>query len=127
MESDADSESKGIHPVDLVLMLVSISLAATIVLLDRFAIPAYVKTYQDFGAALPLVTRAVLSHVAPLSLAALTVIVGAAGMVVGARGARSAALGLGLAGIVIGIGSVAFCFYALYAPIFEFAGKINKL
>ena len=125
MESDANAESKGIHPVDLVLMLLAISFAATLVLLDRFAIPAYVKTYAEFGAELPWVTRAVLSHVAPVALAVFTVLLGVSGTITGARGSRAAALGLGLAGVVVGIGSVAFCFYALYAPIFAMAGNIK--
>lgn len=125
MESDATPEPKGIHPVDLVLVLVVVSLSATLVLLDRFAIPAYAKTYQDFGGELPAVTRVVLAHVAPLGAAVVAVVVSALGMFAGVRGSRATALALGLAGIAIGLGGVVFCFYALYAPIFDMAGKIK--
>jgi hypothetical protein len=125
VESDAAPEEKGIHPVDLVLMLVVLSLSATLVLLDRFAIPAYVKLYQDFGATLPWVTRAVLSHVFPLVTAVLAIVVGAMSFVARSRGSKKHALGFGLAGIAMGLFGVAFCFYALYAPIFELAGKVK--
>lgn len=129
METDADPQRQtpdaGIHPVDLVLMLVAISFAATLVLLDRFAIPAYAKLYQDFATVLPAITRAVLSHIVPLGVAALAVVVGALGMVARRRGSSSTAVALGLAGIAIGIAGVVFCFYALYAPMFELAGKIK--
>lgn len=126
MESDAESEKKGINPVDFVLMLVVFSFAATLVLLDRFAIPAYAKMYQEFGSTLPAITRAVISHVVPLGVAATAVVVGALGMFARYRGAsKSTAIGLGLAGIAIGVGGVIFCFYALYAPMFELAGKIK--
>lgn len=134
MESDAkdaegdpkpQSSSQGIHPVDLVLMLVAISFAATLVLLDRFAIPAYAKMYEEFASELPWITRAVISHVVPLVVAALAVVVGACGMVARRRASDSLAVILGLAGITIGIGGVVFCFYALYAPMFELAGKIK--
>lgn len=125
MESDATPEEKGIHPVDLVLMLVVVSLSATLVLLDRFAIPAYAKMYEEFGGTLPLVTRAVISHVFPIATASLAFVVGAASFFARARGSKSGALGLGLSGIGIGLFGVAFCFYALYAPMFELAGKIK--
>lgn len=125
LESDDATEKIGIHPVDLVLMLVVISLAATLVLLDRFAIPVYAKLYAEFDANLPMMTRAVLSHVVPLGAAALAFVMGALGMFVRTRGANSMALRLGLAGIATGIGGVAFCFYALYAPMFELAGKVQ--
>jgi len=125
VEADAGPEEKGIHPVDLVLMLVVVSLSATLVLLDRFAIPAYAKMYQEFAATLPLVTRAVISHVFPLGTAVLAFIVGTMSFFARARGSKSGALGLGLAGIGIGLFGVAFCFYALYAPMFELAGKIK--
>lgn len=125
MESDDATDTKGIHPVDLVLLLVVISLSATLVLLDRFAIPVYAKTYAEFGGNLPMITRAVLSHVVPLAAAAIAVVLGSLGMFVRTRGSNSMALGLGLAGIATGLGGVAFCFYALYAPMFELAGKIK--
>lgn len=125
MQSDASSDDKEINPVDLVLMLVVVSFAATLILLDRYALPAYTKLYRDFGTKLPLVTRAVLSHVAPFGTATLAVLVGASSFVARRQGASRMALGLSLAGIGIGIAGVVFCFYALYAPIFELAGKIN--
>jgi hypothetical protein len=125
VESDEASEKKGIHPVDLVLMLVVISFAVTLVLLDRFAIPAYAKMYKDFAAVLPAITRAVLSHVAPLGTAVLAVVLGALGMFARRRGSDSMAVTLGLAGIAVGVAGVAFCFYALYAPIFDLAGKVK--
>lgn len=125
MESGKEPEEKGIHPVDLVLMLVVVSLSATLVLLDRFAIPAYAKMYEEFAATLPLVTRAVISHVFPLVTAALACFVGVSSFFARARGSKSGALGLGLSGIGIGLFGVAFCFYALYAPMFELAGKIK--
>jgi len=125
VESDVTPEKKGLHPVDLVLMLVVISFAATLVLLDRFAIPAFARTYKDFATELPAITRSVLSHVVPLGMAALAFIVGSLGLFARARGSNSLAVPLGLAGIGIGIVGVAFTFYALYAPIFELAGKIK--
>jgi type II secretory pathway component PulF len=125
VESDATSEKKGIHPVDLVLMLVVISFATALVLLDRFAIPAYAKMYQDFATELPAITRAVISHVVPLAVAATAVVMGALGIFARWRGSNTAAVSLGLAGIAMGLGGVVFCFYALYAPMFELAGKIK--
>lgn len=125
MESDATADKNGIHPVDLVLTLVAISFAATLVLLDRFAIPAYTKLYKDFATEVPAITRAVLSHVVPLGAAVISVVLGALGMFVRTRGANSMALAFGLSGIAMGLGGVVFCFYALYAPIFALAGKIT--
>lgn len=125
MESDTTSEKKGIHPVDLVLTLVAVSFAAALILLDIFAIPAFARMYRDFASTLPFITRAVISHVVPWVAASSAVIVAGLGMLVRNRGSNSAALGLGLAGIAIGLGGVVFCFYALYAPIFELAGKIK--
>lgn len=125
MEADKAPEEKGIHPVDFVLMLVVVSLSATLVLLDRFAIPAFAKMYAEFGGELPLVTRAVISHVFPLITALLAFAVGVLSFVARSRGSKSMALGLGLSGIGIGLFGVAFCFYALYAPMFELAGKIK--
>lgn len=125
MEAEKAPEEKGIHPVDLVLMLVIVSLSATLLLLDRFAIPAYAKMYSEFGGELPFVTRSVISHVFPLVMAALAVVVGASGFVARSRGSKSMALGLGLSGIGVGLFGVAFCFYALYAPMFELAGKVK--
>ena len=125
LESNPTEYEKGIHPVDLVLLLVVISFSATLVLLDRFAIPVYAKMYAEFGGGLPMITRAVLSHVVPLGAAAIAVVLGALGMFVRTRGANSMALGLGLAGIATGLGGVVFCFYALYAPIFNVAGNIK--
>lgn len=125
MEPDEQSEQKGIHPVDLVLTLVAVSFAAALILLDLFAIPAYAKMYRDFAAELPFITRAVISHVVPWAAAAAATIVAGLGMVARHRGSRTMALGLGLAGIAIGIGAVVFCFYALYAPIFDVAGKVK--
>jgi hypothetical protein len=125
MESEGNAEKKGINPVDLVLMLVVISLAATLTLLDMFAIPAYAKTYQEFGSVLPWMTRAVLSGVVPLGAATMAFVFAALGMFVRTRGANVAALSLGLAGIATGLGGVVFCFYALYAPVFELAGKVK--
>jgi hypothetical protein len=125
VESDETAEKKGIHPVDLVLMLVVISLAATLVLLDRFAIPAFARTYREFAANLPWITRAVLSDVVPLGAAVMAVVMGALGMFVRTRGSNSMALTFGLAGIATGLAGVVFTFYALYAPMFELAGKIK--
>lgn len=125
MESEGHAEKKGINPVDLVLMLVVISFAATLTLLDKFAIPAYAKMYQDFGSVLPWMTRAVLSGVVPLGAATMAFVLAALGMFVRTRGANVAALSLGLAGIATGLGGVVFCFYALYAPVFEMAGKVK--
>jgi hypothetical protein len=125
VESDVESEQKGIHPVDAVLMLVVLSFSSALVLLDRFAIPAFANTYKDFASTMPAVTRAVLSHVVPLGAAAAAVIVGALGMFARRRGANTLAVSLGLSGIAIGLGAVVFCFYALYVPIFDVAGKIK--
>ncbi len=125
LESDNATDTKGIHPVDLVLLLVVISLSATLVLLDRFAIPVYAKMYAEFGGNLPMITRAVLSHFVPLGAAAIAVVLGALGVFARRRGSDSTALTLGLAGIATGLFGVVFCFYALYAPMFELAGKIK--
>lgn len=125
LESDVKPGPLGIHPVDLVLLLVAISFAATLILLDRFAIPAFARLYRDFAAVLPWVTRAVVSHIAPLAFAVLAVVVAALGSFARTRGSKSAALWLGLAGIGIGVAGVAFCFYGLYAPMFELAGNVK--
>lgn len=125
MQSDDESDNKGIHPVDFVLMLVVLSFSAALVLLDRFAIPAFINTYKEFSSDVPFVTRAVLSHVVPLGAAVAAVIVGALGMVARHRGSNALALSLGLAGIAIGLGGIVFCFYALYVPVFDMAGKIQ--
>jgi hypothetical protein len=70
-------------------------------------------------------TRAVLSGVVPLGAATMAFVFAALGMFVRTRGANVAALSLGLAGIATGLGGVVFCFYALYAPVFELAGKVK--
>jgi hypothetical protein len=125
VQSESESGQKGVHPVDIVLLLVILSFAAALVLLDRFAIPAFAKTYEEFAATMPLVTRAVLSHVAPLAGATAAVMLGILGMFARYRGSDKLALSLGLSGIAVGVGSVVFCFYALYVPVFELADKIK--
>lgn len=125
MEVNIDSHEKGIHPVDLVVMLVVLSFSAALVLLDRFAIPAFASMYKEFASTLPAVTRAVLSHVVPLGAAMGATVVGALGIFARRRGSDALALSLGLSGIAIGLGGVAFCFYALYVPVFELADKIQ--
>jgi hypothetical protein len=120
------NDLKGLHPVDLVLGLVVVSLATALVLLDRLVVPAFARMYADFGGAtLPLVTRVVLSHVAPLGGAAGAVSLAVSGMFARKRGGSGLAVGLLLAGITLGVGAAGFCMYALYAPMFELAGKIK--
>ncbi len=125
MQSESDSGHQGVHPVDIVLLLVTVSFAAALVLLDRFAIPAFAKTYEEFASTMPLVTRTVLSHVAPLAGATAAVVLGSLGMFARYRGSDKLAVSLGLSGIAVGVGSVVFCFYALYVPVFQLADKIK--
>jgi hypothetical protein len=117
----------GLHPVDFVLALVVASLCTALVLLDRLVVPAFAKMYADFGsdAVLPLVTRAVLAHVATFGGAAGAVALAVTGILVRRRGGSGLAVGLLLGGIVFAIGAVAFSMYGLYAPMFELAGKIK--
>jgi type II secretory pathway component PulF len=113
--------------VDVVLGLVVVSLATTLVLMDRFVLPAFAKMFADFGSegVLPTSTRIVLSHASTLGGTALSVMLAGLGVFARTRRANGAAMGLLLGGIAIGLLAVAFSFYGLYAPVFDVAGKIK--
>jgi len=113
------------NPVDLVLLLVVVSLSGTLVLMDRFVVPAFAAMYKDFGGALPLVTRLVVGHIAPFGGAAAAIALAVTGIFARKRFSARLALLLGLGGIAVGLVTVAFCFYALYAPMFDLAGKVK--
>jgi len=108
-----------------VLALVVASFAGTLVLLDRFVVPAFATMYKEFGGALPKVTPLVLSHVAPLGGALLALVLAGLGVFSRRRGSDKLGLGLLLGAISLAIATVAFCFYALYAPMFELSSKIK--
>ena len=126
-EQNEEARVVGLKPLDFVLLLVVVSLATALVLLDRLVVPAFAKMYAEFGseAVLPLVTRAVVAHVTPLGGAALALSLAAAGIFARRGGKGPLAVGLLLGGIFLAIGAVAFSMYSLYAPMFELAGKVR--
>lgn len=127
VETNEPRTSRDMPVVELVLGLVVVSLATTLILMDRFVLPAFAKMFADFGSTgvLPTVTRIVLSHAATLGGAAFALLLAGLGLFVERRGSKAAAIGLVLAAIATGIAMVAFCFYALYAPVFDLAGKVK--
>jgi hypothetical protein len=122
-----EARVRTIDALDLVLALLVASIATALVLIDRFVVPAFASVYQEFGSGsvLPGVTRVVIGHAAPLGGAAAAVVLAALGVFARRKGSGGLALGLLLAGVALGLATVAFCFYGLYAPMFELAGKIK--
>lgn len=127
VDRGGDEGEARFQPVDLVLGLVVVSLTTTLLLMDRFVLPAFAKMFEDFGSTrvLPTVTRLVLSHASTLGGAALSVVLAVLGVFARQRGAKGAAVGLLIGGIAAGVLAVAFSFYGLYAPVFDLAGKIK--
>jgi len=123
----AEGETSGLNPVDLVLALVALSFSATLVLLDRFAVDAFAAMFAEFGSesVLPFLTRMVISHVAPLGAAGLTLALALSGLVARKFSSGAVARGLLALGIALGISAIVLCFYGLYAPIFRLADSVK--
>jgi type II secretory pathway component PulF len=80
-------------------------------------VPKFAEMFKDFGGPLPWSTRILLARWPMMVYAGVCGLLLMAGLSV-----KKSWLIVAFAGALVG---VAFCFLALYAPIFELAGKIR--
>lgn len=110
---------------DIVLVALAGLAATSAVALQLLVVPRFAAMFAEFGAVLPAVTRIALSGWPMLGAALLIAALGGLGLRLRVIGRREPGLALLIAAPALGLLADALCVYALYAPIFELAGKIR--
>src|SRR5262245_54129647 len=120
-------------PAFTALDWIAVVLAALVVLV-LFAFPftiapSFAQMFAEFGGTLPAVTRAALTPWAVPSLGLVAASPTAIAVAAPALGLESIGLrrSLVVIGFLLGLAVLAAAMYALYAPMFELAGKIKAV
>jgi hypothetical protein len=108
---------------------IAVSLSALVVV-ALFAFPftvarSFARMFADFGGELPVVTRLALTPWAAPAMALVAASPTAIAVAVPAKGSLGLRRGLVVLGFLLAVAALALAMYAMYAPIFELAGKIK--
>jgi hypothetical protein len=103
---------------------------STLLVVALFAFPftvarSFARMFADFGGALPLMTRLALTPWAAPALGLVAASPTAIAVALPAKGSLGLRRGLVVIGFLLGVAALAGAMYAMYAPIFELAGKIK--
>ncbi len=125
MNAAEDGASSELTALDWIAVVLAGLLALSLVAFPLAVTPAFAAMFRDFGGPLPWLTRLVLRPWLAPALA-----LAPAGLLALGLGPRAAASigqrrALVVAAFVLGLGAVALCLLALYAPIFALAGAIK--
>src|SRR5262245_49523497 len=119
------SESASFTALDWIAVGLSALLSLALIVFPFTVAPSFAQMFSEFGSAFPAVTRAALTPWAAPSLGLLA----ASPMLVAVALPGAGTLGLRRAMVILsfflGLFALGTCLFALYAPIFDLAGKIK--